>query len=387
MNSSDNGNNSNDNSNNIGNDGGNDSGAAHAANISISVIVPAYNVQQFIDDCLHHIVEQMGPQHELIVVDDGSTDSTAARVEQVRAAHPQLRIVLQRQANQGISEARNAGLALARGDYIAFVDSDDRLLPGALAALDATIAARRPDVIATALRMWHPDAPRKDRDVFMSYPSGRLLTSLDEILVPFFDDRHMYIWCKVFRRAIYQQLAAPVFPPQRLFEDVSTVPLLLLRCRSLVYLPQVLLAYRKHPVSITRVISAQWCRDFVTALASVKPHLASAGVSERVQARFDAAVCDFYASTAKSSYELPAAAGKKVRAEIRAIFLSSLFGQPRQVFTRMAGQAGDAHAGRQARMAFDGDWLFHLRQSASRRLKQWRRMAHTRAVTRRAGPR
>jgi glycosyltransferase involved in cell wall biosynthesis len=267
MNSSDNSNNSNDNSNNIGNDGGNDSGAAHAANISISisVIVPAYNVQQFIDDCLHHIVEQMGPQHELIVVDDGSTDSTAARVEQVRAAHPQLRIVLQRQANQGISEARNAGLALARGDYIAFVDSDDRLLPGALAALDATIAARRPDVIATALRMWHPDAPRKDRDVFMSYPSGRLLTSLDEILVPFFDDRHMYIWCKVFRRAIYQQLAAPVFPPQRLFEDVSTVPLLLLRCRSLVYLPQVLLAYRKHPVSITRVISAQWCRDFVTA--------------------------------------------------------------------------------------------------------------------------
>jgi glycosyltransferase involved in cell wall biosynthesis len=361
-------------------------GTGTGTGTSISILVPAYNAQAFIADSLRHIAAQMRAHHELIVVDDGSTDATAERVRQLQADQPPLRIVLHQQPNGGISAARNAALALAVGEYIAFVDSDDRLLPGALDALDAAIDASHPDVVCTAFRFWHPDAPREDRDVFMRYPAGRLIEGADAILTPYFDDRQMHLWTKVARRALYLQLDAPVFPPQRLFEDMSVVPLLLARCRTMVYLPFVLLAYRQHPVSITRVVSAAWCVDFVTALASVKPGLAKMGVGPALQARFDAAVCNFYLSAVKSSYQLPGAVAKPVRARMREIFLGSLFGQPAQVLAAMAGadaSADDRHNARQLRKVLADDWLFHLRQTASRKIKLWKRMARTRAAARR----
>ena len=354
---------------------------------SISIIVAAYNAGPFITDCLQHIVPQMTAQHELIVIDDGSQDDTAAQVAAIQAGQPQRRIVLQRQANAGIAGARNAGLALAGGQYIAFIDSDDRLQPGALAALDRVIASEQPDVIGTGFRFWHPDTPRKDRDVQMSYPAGRRIEGVDAILAPFFNDRHMYLWSKICRRDIYLQLAPPVFPSGRLFEDVSVVPLLLARCRSMVYLPIALLAYRQHPDSITKVVSAGWCVDFVTALATVRPLLAQAGVGPAVQARFDAAVCDFYVSTVKCSYQLPGAEGAAVRARIRAIFQDSLFEPPRQQLLRLGApdaSAADRRVAHQLGQVLRGHWLLHLRLTASRKLKQWRRPGRSRAAARAA---
>ncbi|HEU4844503.1 MAG TPA: glycosyltransferase family A protein [Burkholderiaceae bacterium] len=339
----------------------------------ISILVAAYNAQDTITDSLQHIVAQMGPQHELIVVDDGSTDATAGHVDRLRQAHPQLRIVLQRQANAGIADARNAALALAGGDYIAFVDSDDRLLPGALDELGRVIAAHRPDAICTAFRLWHPDAPQQDRDIVMHYPPGQPVTGLDAILTPLFDDRQLHLWTKVVRRAIYLQLDQPVFPSGRLFEDMSVVPLLLARCRQLVYTPFVLLAYRQHPASITRVVSANWCVDFVRALASVKPGLAQAGIGPALQARFDAAVCNFYLSALKSSYQLAGAGHAALLARLRQLFLSSLFGQPEQVLAALAaGNADDRHNGRQLRQVLAGSPLLHLRLTLSRRFRAWR---------------
>ncbi|NVM75123.1 glycosyltransferase involved in cell wall biosynthesis [Duganella sp. SG902] len=349
----------------------------------LSILVPGYNVERFITDCLKHIVAQMHARHELIVVDDGSTDATVARVRAVQAAHPRLRIRLVEQANQGIADARNRALREARGEYILFVDSDDRLLPRSLEALERVIAERHPDVIATALRFWHPDAPDKDRDVYMSYAPEQTITCQDAILTAFFRDRHMYVWCKVFRRAIYAQEAMPLFPSRRLFEDVAVVPRLLQRCRSLVYLPHVLLAYRQHPVSITRVISEQWCVDFASALAAVKPHFERAGVSAAVRAQFDVAACHFYIGLVKNSYQLPAAKGDAVRGKVRAIFLDSLFAPPRQVLADMAGAGRhDARTARQVRRALDGSRWFHLQQSAVRKLKLWQRLARTRALPR-----
>lgn len=342
----------------------------------ISIVMAAYNAAPFISDTMHHIVGQMTAAHELIVVDDGSRDDTAAQVRAIQAQHPALRIVLHQQANAGIAGARNAGLALAGGDYVAFIDSDDRLRPGALAALDAVIARERPDVISTAFRFWHPDAPHKDRDVQLSYPAGQRLEGQDAILAPFFDDRHTYLWNNICRREIYARLPQPPFPAGRVFEDLSVVPLLLAHCHSMVYLPFVLLDYRQHPASITKAVSAGWCVDVVTALAGARAPLARAGISPAVQARFDAAVCDFYVGTVKCSYQLPGAEGAAVRERMRAIFLASLF-TPVERLLPLLGASGasaaDRRNARQLGQILRGDWLFHLRQTASRQFKLWRR--------------
>ena len=83
---------------------------------TVSVIVTAYNVERFIEACLAAVLEQLRPDHELIVIDDGSRDGTAARIRQLRAAHGGVNFHFIEQANQGVSAARNASLALARGD-------------------------------------------------------------------------------------------------------------------------------------------------------------------------------------------------------------------------------------------------------------------------------
>lgn len=356
---------------------------------TISIIIPAYNAQSFIEGCLAPVLAQMEARHELIVVDDGSTDGTAAAAQRLFEAHPQCAARLLTQANQGISGARNAGLAQARGAYILFIDSDDALQPDALAQLDRVIAAERPDVIATGFRMWQPDAPGKDRDIALSYPPETLLRERDGLMATFFADRHMYVWCKIFRRDIYAQLPAPVFPSGRLFEDVAVVPRLLLRCASLYYVPAVLLAYRQHPLSITRVISTGWCVDFASALASAKLDFEQAGASAAVRAQFDAAACHFYIGAIKNSYQLPAAQGKLARSGATAAFLGGLFSPLRQVLTSMrdgqlisTSRKADLRTARQVRSAVAGSLAFHLQQTVSRKIKLWQRMARTRALQR-----
>lgn len=92
--------------------------------MTISVIIPAFNAVPFIADCLSSVVR---PGVEVIVVDDGSTDGTADRVE---AGFPTVKVI--RQSNHGVSAARNVGIRSATGDWLAFVDADDRISPEAV---------------------------------------------------------------------------------------------------------------------------------------------------------------------------------------------------------------------------------------------------------------
>ena len=105
--------------------------------VEVSVVIPSYNYGHFIDECLASIYAQRGVRYEIILVDDGSSDDTPARV----APHA-ARITYLRQDNQGQSAARNTGLAACRGRYIQLLDADDLLGPGSLAARVAALQAR-----------------------------------------------------------------------------------------------------------------------------------------------------------------------------------------------------------------------------------------------------
>ena len=91
---------------------------------AVSVIIPSYNRRETIGRALDSVLNQTYALHEVIVVDDGSTDETAERVEK---DYPSVQIV--KQSNQGVSAARNTGIAASTGEWLAFLDSDDRWLP------------------------------------------------------------------------------------------------------------------------------------------------------------------------------------------------------------------------------------------------------------------
>lgn len=107
--------------------------------MKLSIIIPAYNVEQYIEKCLTSCIEQDIPQsdYEIIVVNDGSPDGSLAVAERVAATATNITVVSQE--NGGLSAARNKGLSLAKGEYIWFIDSDDWIEKNCLAALTAQL--------------------------------------------------------------------------------------------------------------------------------------------------------------------------------------------------------------------------------------------------------
>lgn len=346
---------------------------------TISVVVPAHNVQRFIEQCCRSVLGQLRANHELIVVDDGSRDNTLALVQKLQEAWTGSNFHVFSQASGGMASARNHCLRVAQGDYIAFVDGDDVLLPGALAAIEQATIEHRPDVVACDFRMWHPEDPAKTRSVRLGYPVGKLLRDPETLLKIFFADRQLYIWSNVFRRDIYAQLAAPVFPPDRLFEDVATVPRLMSQCRSLVHLAHPVIDYRQHAAG--SAVSEQWCLDFASALPLARQHLQASGVAESVRRHFDIAAAYFYVGVVKNSYRLPRAEGRRVRALLKPIFAGSVFGDSASMVAT-TGRADtisndrtlDAVIIRQVESALTGGVVVNFKKAASRKLKLWRRL-------------
>lgn len=348
-----------------------------ASSPTLSIIVPAYNAAGFIEDCLGAILAQMGPAHELIVIDDGSRDATAELVEALAARHPACAVKLVRQPNGGVSVARNRGLFEARGEYIVFIDADDLLLPGMLAALDAVAAEHQPDVIACDFQAWRPDKGDARRLVTLGYPANALTHDRDMVLQDFFADRHTYVWANVFRRAIYLRQPQPLFPPGRVYEDVSTLSRLLADCASLYHLARPIIDYRQHAASITKAVSPSWCVDFATALLDVRRGLEGRAISEAVRMLVDVMACYFYIGIVKNSFQLSWGEGQAARARVKAIFLESLFHPAAQVLQAMESGTiltrdarGDAATARQVRQALAGSVMFSVMKTVSRRLKR-----------------
>ena len=115
--------------------------------MKLSIIIPAYNAEAYLPQCLDSILAQEHSGCEVIVVDDGSTDGTAALLQR----YPDVKVI--HQANRGMSTARNRGLDEARGEYILFVDSDDLLTDDAIETLVAELSGE--DIIAFNAKKLH----------------------------------------------------------------------------------------------------------------------------------------------------------------------------------------------------------------------------------------
>lgn len=124
--------------------------------VQISVVLPAHNEAEVISDCLSRLVTQDGPIAEILVVDNNSTDSTAALVADASARDT--RVVLLTETRPGVAYARYAGFAAARGDVIASIDSDTRVDPGWAAAIAAAFDDH-PQVVAGTCPMLMFDLP------------------------------------------------------------------------------------------------------------------------------------------------------------------------------------------------------------------------------------
>lgn len=168
----------------------------------ISVIVPVYNAERWLERCAASILGQTHADLELILVDDGSMDGSPAICDALAASDARVRVI--HKVNAGVSAARNDGIEASRGEWIAFCDNDDFMAPGMLARLleialaaDADISQCRP-VRGTAESLVNP--LHEPVDVF----TGR------QMLESFYTRGSLYVWDKLYRRSVWAAVRFPV---------------------------------------------------------------------------------------------------------------------------------------------------------------------------------
>lgn len=118
-----------------------------------SIIVPCYNVQDYLEECINSILAQSYSNYEVIVVDDGSTDNTSDICNKIALLDN--RIAVYHKKNGGLSDARNYGMERAKGDYLVFVDSDDFISSNALNNFAIALDGNYPDVLLTRLTEYY----------------------------------------------------------------------------------------------------------------------------------------------------------------------------------------------------------------------------------------
>lgn len=135
--------------------------------ILFSIIVPCYNVQDYLDECINSIQEQTYRNYEVILIDDGSTDLTPELCD--KFAESDMRIHVFHKKNGGLSDARNYGMDKAKGDYYVFVDSDDFIVENALETFNKCICKTRPDVLLTRLTEYYGKGDIVEQDEQMKF--------------------------------------------------------------------------------------------------------------------------------------------------------------------------------------------------------------------------
>ena len=128
----------------------------------ISIIIPVYNAEDYLARCLDSIFEQSFASYEVILVDDGSTDSSPLICERYSSTDPRFRTV--HKQNGGVGSARNAGMNLAKGEYLMFVDADDALLPDALEMVMENVSGE--DLVVGSYTAFVAGVPGKENHPF-----------------------------------------------------------------------------------------------------------------------------------------------------------------------------------------------------------------------------
>lgn len=130
----------------------------------VSVIIPAYNSEKTIKRCVNSVISQTYPELEIIIINDGSTDSTRDAIEEIEGKEKRLRCITQK--NKGAAEARNTGLSMATGEYVAFIDSDDYISKELISELVKSLESTSADIVISTLladAQYYPFTDNKSR--------------------------------------------------------------------------------------------------------------------------------------------------------------------------------------------------------------------------------
>ena len=215
---------------------------------SLSLIVPIFNVAEYLPTTLDSIVRQTLSHFEVILVDDGSTDGSREIAENYCQRQPNWQLITQTQ--QGVSVARNVGTQQASGDFVTYLDGDDWLCPQTLETLMLAAQQHEADMVQCGFYYAYPDHLLYDnrrqhpQDAAQHFDTETALAALCQPH-PVLNN---FLWAKVMRRDI--ALACPN-PPGRVAQDAFVMHEMVAQCQKVVCMPQPLWFYRQRNTGLS----------------------------------------------------------------------------------------------------------------------------------------
>lgn len=208
----------------------------------ISVIIPVYNVEKYLVQCLQSVVEQTYTNLEIILIDDGSTDSSPMICDTFAREDERIKVI--HQSNGGLSCARNLGLDIMQGDYVSFVDSDDWIDRDMFAKLLGILEEESAD-IAICSYYW----VRGEHHLPVDNSGKKVVYTRETALKELFRDKIIrnYVCDKFYKRELFDGIR---FPIGRFYEDIAITYKLFDKARKIVSIGVPKYYYRVHDNSI-----------------------------------------------------------------------------------------------------------------------------------------
>lgn len=261
----------------------------------ISIIVPAYNVEAYIAECLDSVIKQDNGRVEIVLVNDGSTDNTDEICRKYAEKYNIIRYFSK--DNGGLSHARNYGIDKALGEYVNFLDSDDYLPDGAIEQLCNSIGKEKADVYMGLYTNLYPDGTVESCHYTLD---GDKISGLHkEQLIEYLIDGRLYDWYAWLYtvKKEYLEKNRLYFAEGVTFEDVRWTPDVLFYADSVRYVPCSIYVYRRNRAgSITATFTKSFFDDKLTVFDFLNSFADKHGFSDEMRKKMFANMSNLYVS-------------------------------------------------------------------------------------------
>lgn len=224
-----------------------------------SIIVPVYNVENYIEECVSSILEQTFKDYEIILVDDGSTDCSSKKCDELQKKYPSIIEVIHK-VNEGQFSARRTGISVAKGEYIIPLDADDKFQIDALSEIYSLIKKTDADMV------FFDGSRREDFSqpfYNFNFMDGQSFVGDEkrEIYFRLLKDNTMNSFCmKAYKKVLFDTALwdAEVIKSIRNGEDMMQLLPIITAASKIVYLKKLLYYYRPNPTSVTRKYNSRF---------------------------------------------------------------------------------------------------------------------------------
>ena len=224
----------------------------------ISIIVPVYNVEKYLERCVNSIINQTYKNIEIILVNDGSTDNSGNICDKFGKKDSRIKII--HKSNGGLSDARNAGLKIAKGEYIGFVDSDDYIKEDMFETLYNLNKEHNSEISIVSYYEYYNDKLIAVRDSKKLEVFNKI-SAIKELLI---DTKiQSYAWNKLFKKELFENLE---FPTNKNFEDIATTLLLFEKANKIVLLEDPKYYYLRRDNSIVGKRNYKTYKDYLDVI-------------------------------------------------------------------------------------------------------------------------